>query len=105
VTDDEVRNLAWRGVAAPAHPIFPTGQGLTGAAIPDRTIVVSNDVARDSRYLTNQASTGSELIAPVLVGERVVGTLDVEDPSTNAFDEDDRPLYELIAAALVDLYR
>lgn len=105
VTAEEVRNLAWSGVAAPAHPDFPIGRGLTGAAIRGRSVVVSNDVANDARYLANQASTGSELIAPVLAGGEVVGTLDVEDPSTNAFDERDRAFYERLAAALVDLFR
>ena len=69
VTDTEVRSLAWSGPEAPAHPNFPIERGLTGAAIRSRSTVLSNDVANDSRYLTNQESTGSELIVPVLIGE------------------------------------
>ena len=70
-----------------------------------RSTVVSNDVASDPRYLTNQESTGSELIVPVLVDGAVAGTLDVEDEAKGAFDEDDRELFERLAAALTDLYR
>jgi GAF domain-containing protein len=104
VTDTEVRNLAWSGPEAPAHPVFPIEQGLTRAAIRSRSTVLSNDVADDPRYLTNQQSTGSELIVPVLLGETVVGTLDVEDPATDAFDEDDQALFEALATALTALY-
>jgi GAF domain-containing protein len=104
VTDTEVRNLAWSGPEAPAHPVFPIEQGLTGAAIRSRSTVLSNDVADDPRYLTNQQSTGSELIVPVLLGETVVGTLDVEDPATDAFDEEDQALFEALATALTALY-
>jgi L-methionine (R)-S-oxide reductase len=104
VTRSEVRNLAWSGPGAPAHPDFPIEQGLTGAAIRTRSTVVSNDVASDPRYLTNQASTGSEMIVPVLRDGVVVGTLDVEDAATDAFDDEDRVLFESLAVALGELY-
>jgi GAF domain-containing protein len=104
VTSSEVKNLAWSGPGAPAYPNFPLERGLTGAAIRSRSTVVSNDVAHDPRYLTNQQSTGSELIVPVLLDGTVVGTLDVEDAATDAFDEEDRTLFEHLAAALTDLY-
>ena len=104
VTDAEVVNLAWSGPAPPAHPRFPVGQGLTAAAIESRESVVSNDVSRDPRYLMALASTGSELIVPVVVGGRVVGTLDVEDERTDAFSDDDRLLFQRICGELGPLY-
>jgi GAF domain-containing protein len=73
-------------------------------AIRARETVVSNDVARDPRYLTALASTGSELIVPVKVGDEVVGTLDVEDEGTDAFSDGDRRLFERLAGELVSLY-
>jgi L-methionine (R)-S-oxide reductase len=104
VTAATVENLAWSGPAAPAHPTFPRDQGLTGAAIRAVATVVANDVGNDARYLTNQETTGSELIAPVLVDGRPVGTLDVEEEIVGAFDERDRELFERVAAALAPLY-
>lgn len=104
VTPAEVVNLAWSGPAPPAYPRFSADQGLTGAAIKARETVVSNDVARDPRYLTALASTGSELIVPVIVGDEVVGTLDVEDQSTDAFSDDDRRLFERVAGEMGPLY-
>jgi L-methionine (R)-S-oxide reductase len=104
VTPTEVVNLAWSGPAPPAYPHFSADQGLTGAAIKARETVVANDVARDPRYLTALASTGSELIVPVIVGDEVVGTLDVEDQSTDAFSDDDRRLFERVAGEMGPLY-
>lgn len=104
LADGEVLNLAWSGVGPPAFPSFSVGHGLTGAAIRSRSIVISNDVASDPRYLTNQDSTGSELIAPVLVAGKVVGTLDVEEAEPGAFHEEDRVLFEALAVALRQLY-
>ena len=100
----EVVNLAWSGPGPPAYPRFPADRGLTGAAIASRRSVVSNDVANDPRYLTAFESTGSEVIVPVVVDERVVGTLDVEDERVGAFDDGDRAFFEQIAGALGGLY-
>jgi L-methionine (R)-S-oxide reductase len=104
VTAAEVVNLAWSGPAPPAHPRFPAERGLTGAAISARETVVSNDVAHDPRYFTALVSTGSEMIVPVIVDDRVVETLDVEDESVDAFDDDDRLLFERVAGEMGPLY-
>jgi putative methionine-R-sulfoxide reductase with GAF domain len=61
--------------------------------------------SRTTRYLTALDTTGSELIAPVIIAGNVVGTLDVEDERTNAFDDEDRALFEQLAEALRGLYR
>ena len=104
VTPTEVVNLAWSGPGPPAYPSFPVARGLTAAAISARETVVSNDVASDPRYLTALASTGSELIVPVVLGDRVVGTLDVEDEATNAFADEDQRLFERAARELTPLF-
>jgi L-methionine (R)-S-oxide reductase len=104
VTPTEVVNVAWSGPSPPAHPRFSVERGLPGAAISTGETVVSNDVTLDPRYLTALPSTGSELIVPVVVGGRVVGTLDVEDGSADAFGEGDRLLFERVAAEMGSLY-
>jgi putative methionine-R-sulfoxide reductase with GAF domain len=68
-----------------------------GAAPPD-------DVANDPRYLTALDTSGSELIVPVCADGRVVGTLDIEDPRSGAFDQGDQALFESLTATLTDLY-
>jgi L-methionine (R)-S-oxide reductase len=104
VEEDEVVNLAWSGPGPPAHPRFPLGAGLTGAVIHERATVVSNDVANDPRYLTALETTGSEMVVPILVSDRVVGTLDVESDRIGAFGDEDRAALERIAAELQPLY-
>ena len=105
VTTREVRNLGWSGPAPPAYPTFPADQGLTGAAVRSGSTVFSNDVATDPRYLTNQDTTGSELIVPILIAGAVVGTLDIEDPRPNAFEEIDARRFERLAGTLTELFR
>jgi putative methionine-R-sulfoxide reductase with GAF domain len=68
------------------------------------SVALSNDVARDPRYLTNQDDSGSELIVPILAEGRVVGTLDVESSDVGAFDGAAVMRYERLAAALRPLW-
>ena len=105
VASTEVRNLGWSGPAPPAYAAFPADQGLTGEAVRSGSTVVSNDVEADPRYLTNQDTTGSELIVPILVAGTVVGTLDIEDPRTDAFDESDLHRFEQLGGTLTALLR
>jgi len=104
VTGGTVALEAWSGPAPPAYPEFPEDQGLTGAAIAACDVVLSNDVTTDSRYLTNSATTGSELIAPVLVGSQVVGTIDLESDRPGAFSGADADLARRLAAAVAPLW-
>jgi GAF domain-containing protein len=105
VTQNEVMNLAWSGPAPPAHPVFATTQGLTGDAIRSQAAVCSNDARNDPRYLTNQTTTGSELIVPITLDDEVVGTVDLEEGHADAFSAKDIELFEQVARELTPLYR
>jgi putative methionine-R-sulfoxide reductase with GAF domain len=85
VQDAVVSNIAWSGPGAPVHPTFPSTNGLTSRAIAGKCTVNVGDVAGDSDYLDALGDTRSEIIVPVLVGDRVVGTIDVESEKLNAF--------------------
>jgi putative methionine-R-sulfoxide reductase with GAF domain len=62
-----------------------------------------NDVGKDSRYLTNQESTGSELIVPCSSTERLSARSTLRTAAIDAFDEQDQALFEHRAAALTAL--
>jgi L-methionine (R)-S-oxide reductase len=104
VADGIVRNEAWDGPGPPAHPSFPAHRGLTAHALAAHAAALSNDVARDPRYLANQDDSGSELIVPMLVDEAVCGTLDIESDQVGAFRGVDIACYELLADALLGLW-
>ena len=85
-------------------PELPQRQGLTAEAIESRHTVYCPDVSADQRYLTNQPTTGSELIISVLRDGAVVGTLDLESDCPHAFDEPERRLAEHLAQRLAGLW-
>jgi len=106
VSPEEIGVVAWSGPNAPAHPRFPTGQGLCGAAVLARATIAVGDVTRDLRYLTTLGTTRSEIVVPILdpATGQVVGLLDVESDLVDAFGEEDRRCLEECAAALEPLW-
>ena len=94
------------GDAIAARERIPLHKGLTGAAAGQRRIVRVDDTLTDSRYIrcVTGAETRSELVVPLLLGERLIGVLDLESAETRAFtSEHERMLSTLgsyIAIAL-----
>jgi putative methionine-R-sulfoxide reductase with GAF domain/uncharacterized Fe-S cluster protein YjdI len=104
VLDDEIAAIAWTG-DAPAHPRFPRGQGLNGAAVAHAQTVVANDVQADSRYLTTFGTTRAECVVPVMRDGTVVGTIDAASDRAGAFGESDVELLEACARAASSLWK
>ena len=89
VGDEQISAIAWTGAVAPAFATFPLSQGLSGDAVRTRAPVIVEDVTTDPGYVTTFPSTKSEIIVPVLVGDAVPGTIDVESERVNAFSSHD----------------
>ena len=106
VGESEIANVVWSGPGPPAYPRFPLNRGLTGEAVAKRCTIVCNDVASDPHYLPALGNTRSEMIVPVKIGAagEVIGTLDVEAESKDAFSEADRKFLEECALAAAGLW-
>jgi GAF domain-containing protein len=64
--------------------------------------VVVNDVRENPNWLQNEQlpDTRSEMAAPMVVGERVIGVLDVQSDQLNRFTADETQIYTTLAAQL-----
>jgi len=102
-----VKNTVWSGRGAPEYPTFPIGKGLTSVAISTLKTINVGDVASDPRYLTAFGNTRSEIIIPVLdaKGQTVVGTIDIESESSNAFSADTQAMLETVAEILRPMWQ
>ena len=86
--------------ASTSHTRIPLASGICGAAASSRATIVVDDVRRDSRYISCCLSVQSEIVVPVLAGERLVGVLDLDSDTPAAFGEADRRELEEVAGAL-----
>ena len=76
---------------------IPLSRGICGAAARTGETILLNDVAEDSRYLSSDLSTKSELVVPFLVDGEVAGIMDVNSHFPQAFTDGDRMLCESAA--------
>jgi signal transduction histidine kinase len=79
---------------------FRPGEGITGWALETGKPVVVPDVRQDPRYSQDCPVTRSEMAAPLLVGDHVIGVLNVESARLNAFSADDVRLLTALAGQL-----
>ena len=65
-------------------------------------VYLTNDVRTDPTYRTDQtlAYTRSEYAIPLLVGQKMVGVLDVQDDRVDAFDQEDQTVLRMMADQL-----
>lgn len=109
---DERRNVlvqraAW-GAKAPVgrqiiNPIeIPLGRGIVGAVGKSGRAELVPDTRLDPRYLVDDAHRLSELAVPILLGDRVIGVIDVEHPDAGFLDEHHLEILTALAALLAN---
>lgn len=65
------------------------GRGVCGTAARERQTIVVPDVHAFPGHIACDSASRSELVVPLLRGERLVGVLDLDSPLENRFDADD----------------
>jgi len=80
------------------------GNGVTGFVAATGLSYVCADTTKDPLYLEGAAGARSSLTVPLIIHGTVIGTLNVESPQPNSFDDRDRQFIEIygrnIAAAI-----
>jgi L-methionine (R)-S-oxide reductase len=73
----------------PACVRIPIGKGVCGAAAARRETIVVQDVHEFPGHIACDAASNSEIVVPIVVGDRLVGVLDLDSPRRQRFDEQD----------------
>ncbi len=73
------------------------GNGVTGFVAATGKSYLCEDTSADPLYLEGAAGARSSLTVPVMLHDRVTGTLNVESPEPRAFDESDLQFLEIFA--------
>ena len=82
---------SWSGPSATQHVRIPVGQGICGAAVSAKEVIVVPDVAQDARYLQCFLNTRSEMVVPILRDGAPIAEIDVDSDERGAFGSaDDR---------------
>jgi two-component system, sensor histidine kinase SagS len=73
------------------------GNGVTGFVAATGKSYLCEDTSKDPLYLLGCAGARSSLTVPVMLHDRVTGTLNVESPEPRAFSESDLQFLEIFA--------
>jgi L-methionine (R)-S-oxide reductase len=99
-SDESVLVLGpFRG-AQTEHVRIPITEGICGAAVAQGETVIVEDVSADPRYLACSLETRSEIVVPIRAKGKIVGEIDIDSHTRNAFASDDRSFLEDCAALL-----
>ncbi|MEH3048289.1 GAF domain-containing protein [Sphingomonas adhaesiva] len=79
---------------------IPLGKGVCGTAAAERRTQLVEDVHAFPGHIACDAASRSELVVPILDGERLVGVLDLDSPAPARFDAEDARGCEALMALL-----
>lgn len=88
----------------PACTRIAIGRGVCGTAAARRETTLVPDVDQFPGHIACDSASRSEIVIPLLLGEQLLGVLDIDSPSTARFDSSDaRGLERLVEIFLSDL--
>jgi len=85
----------------PACVRIALGKGVCGTAAATRRTQLVRDVEEFPGHIACDAASRSEIVVPLVAGERLIGVWDVDSPSLARFDDDDRVGMERLAHIFV----
>jgi GAF domain-containing protein len=82
----------------PACVTIPLGAGVCGTAAAHRETRRVADVHAFEGHIACDAASRSEIVVPLVAGDRLIGVLDIDSPLPGRFSETDQAEIEEIAA-------
>jgi serine phosphatase RsbU (regulator of sigma subunit) len=80
-------------------PMLRHGKGIVGHVVQTGQSVVAPDVRRDAYYVDGRQSTRSEIAVPIVSDGEVIGALNLESDTVDAYSEADLEFLEFFAVA------
>ena len=74
------------------------GEGIIGHVALSGEPIISPDVRNDPRYFNAREETRSEMVAPIISNDEVIGVFDLESDRLNAYNNDDLQVLLLLAS-------
>ncbi len=82
------------------HTRIPIGAGICGRAARVKQTVTIDDVTADTEYIACSLQTRSEIVVPIMRGDRVLGEIDIDSDVPAAFSGDDKKFLEEVARSI-----
>lgn len=80
------------------EPRIRRGEGFIGRVAESGKPIISADVRKDPRYFQARDRTRSEMLAPIVSNDKVIGVFDLESDKLDAYAPDDLELLQMLTA-------
>ncbi len=80
---------------------IPLGRGVCGVAAERRSTLRVADVHAFDGHISCDPASNSELVVPLVAGDRLVGVLDIDSPHYDRFNAEDQSGIEALCATFV----
>jgi sigma-B regulation protein RsbU (phosphoserine phosphatase) len=80
------------------EPRLKMGEGFIGYVALTGKPIICSDVSTDERYFPARPQTRSEMVAPIISNDKVIGVFDLESDEFDAYDDDDLQVLTLLAS-------
>lgn len=74
--------------------------GITGHVAATREMYYSPDVSKDPYYIPGVKEAKSEVCFPLMIGDRLIGVIDIESPDIDGFTPDDIRILSTLSAQI-----
>ena len=86
------------------HTRITLDKGICGAAAKQKKTIIVPDVGKDKRYLACSPETQSEIVVPIMKGDKSIGEIDIDSDTKAAFKRVDKDILERISLTLSTLF-
>ncbi len=92
-------SVGGQAMIARAHKLRVGKEGVVGYAIAEKQAHIALDVGDDAVFFDNPElpNTHSEMALPLLLGDKVIGALDIQSEESGAFTKDDTEVLSTLA--------
>ncbi|MGE3468577.1 MAG: PP2C family protein-serine/threonine phosphatase [Pyrinomonadaceae bacterium] len=80
------------------EPRLKMGEGFLGTVAQTGDAIISPDVSKDPRYFAARENTRSEMVAPIISNDRVIGAFVLESDHLDAYSDDDLAILRLLSS-------
>lgn len=102
--DNEAKLWLHNYVGSPTeHAEIEVGQGVCGTAVAEKSNQIVQDVTQVENYLACSPKVKSEMVVLIRAGDQILGQIDIDSNTKEAFTEEDETAVQAVADKLAEV--
>jgi GAF domain-containing protein len=86
------------------HTVIPVGKGVCGQVAENNKLKIVQDVTQEGNYIACSIDVQSEIVVPILKGEKFVAEIDIDSHAASPFTADDQEFLTSLCQKLSVLF-